>query len=336
MDRARDRLQEPQGGRGWITLFVDNLPDGVSHSWLGNLFNEYGVVKDIYLPVKRSKVTGRHFGFIRYNCSVSADIAVAKTNGMIKGRCQRKGTSFVDLSDLGELQTNNRFPAANGKSFADIVKGDSNLLEKEGTRDEIRTTFVEDIQIRAMGGRSILLTFSDSKVRDEILKDSLMNRWFDNVHPWKGEAASLERFVWLRCRGMPLEAWNLDSFKRIGELWGHFMAIDVATLSCSSFEIGRLLIATSSDAKIDVRIQVELKGVSYSVKVVEQDCDVQIQRPKGTNEEGEDSQVGPLQSEKIFYSKNGILVSNADEKTKVDDLCGQLTSTPVVGLKMMF
>lgn len=339
MSKVRDRSQGPHGGSGWIpvprnhsrrlgdvtfdwiTVFVDNLPEGVSHSWLGKLFNNYGVVKDVYIPVKRSKVTGRHFGFIRYNCSVSADIAVSKTNGMwvedkklfvkiasfgqnrndkrivysLKDQVEvpEKTTSFVDLSDPGKPQTNNLYTTVNGRSFAAIVKGDSKALEKEGIRvpilhlspqenewlyrsavatllnhigipklkDEIKTAFVEDIQIRAMGGRSILLTFSDTIARDEILNDSLMNRWFLNVHPWMGDAASHERFAWLRCIGMPLEAWHLDSFKRIGELWGHFMAIDDATLSCSSFDIGRLLIATTADAKIDVWIQVELKCV---------------------------------------------------------------------------
>ncbi|KAH7848851.1 hypothetical protein Vadar_009207 [Vaccinium darrowii] len=65
-----------------FTLFVDNLPDDVSIAWFKNLFNKFGVVRDAFIPLKRSKVTGRRFGFVRYNCSVSADVAITKTNGL--------------------------------------------------------------------------------------------------------------------------------------------------------------------------------------------------------------------------------------------------------------
>ncbi|KAH7848047.1 hypothetical protein Vadar_033190 [Vaccinium darrowii] len=65
-----------------FTLFVDNLLEDVSIAWFKNLFNKFGVVRDAFIPLKRSKVTGRRFGFVRYNCSVSADVAITKTNGL--------------------------------------------------------------------------------------------------------------------------------------------------------------------------------------------------------------------------------------------------------------
>ncbi|KAH7836647.1 hypothetical protein Vadar_003888 [Vaccinium darrowii] len=65
-----------------VTIFVDNLPDNTSQPWLKKMFNNYGVVKDVFIPQKRSKVTGNKFGFIRYDCPVSADLAVLKANGL--------------------------------------------------------------------------------------------------------------------------------------------------------------------------------------------------------------------------------------------------------------
>ncbi|KAH7866777.1 hypothetical protein Vadar_024793 [Vaccinium darrowii] len=65
-----------------FTLFVDNLPEDVTIAWFKNLFNKFGVVRDAFIPLKRSKVTGRRFGFVRYNCLVSADVAITKTNGL--------------------------------------------------------------------------------------------------------------------------------------------------------------------------------------------------------------------------------------------------------------
>lgn len=65
-----------------FTLFVDNLPVDVGIHWFRNFFNRFGVVKDAFIPSKCSKVTNRRFGFIRYNCATSADVAISKANGI--------------------------------------------------------------------------------------------------------------------------------------------------------------------------------------------------------------------------------------------------------------
>ncbi|GAB2279847.1 hypothetical protein Dimus_014485 [Dionaea muscipula] len=45
------------------------------------LFAQFGVVKDVFVPRKRSK-SGKRFGFVRYDCSVAAEVALHKTNGL--------------------------------------------------------------------------------------------------------------------------------------------------------------------------------------------------------------------------------------------------------------
>ncbi|KAH7835758.1 hypothetical protein Vadar_029555 [Vaccinium darrowii] len=64
-----------------ISLFVDNLPEDVGINWFRKFFSQYGVVKDAYIPFKRSKVSKRRFGFVRYNCLSSAEVAISKANG---------------------------------------------------------------------------------------------------------------------------------------------------------------------------------------------------------------------------------------------------------------
>lgn len=68
-------------------------------------------------------------------------------------------------------------------------------------------------QFRALGGRSVLITFQSQVVRDELIKDPWMKRWFETVKPWSGEPASHERFVWLGCQGLPLNAWDNTTFR---------------------------------------------------------------------------------------------------------------------------
>lgn len=61
---------------------MDNLPEGADHIWMRKTFNKYGVVKDTFIHFKRSKRKGNRFGFVRYDCHVSASMAISKTNGM--------------------------------------------------------------------------------------------------------------------------------------------------------------------------------------------------------------------------------------------------------------
>ncbi|THG10975.1 serine/arginine-rich splicing factor SC35-like [Camellia sinensis] len=68
-------------GPGIFTVFVDNLPESMEPRGLFNLFSNYGVVKDVFIPKKRRKVLGTRFGFVRYDCQVAASMAVQKTEG---------------------------------------------------------------------------------------------------------------------------------------------------------------------------------------------------------------------------------------------------------------
>ncbi|KAL7237766.1 hypothetical protein ACSBR2_003963 [Camellia fascicularis] len=45
---------------------------------LHDLFNKFGVVKDVFIPQKRRKATNTRFGFVRYDCSITADVAEQK------------------------------------------------------------------------------------------------------------------------------------------------------------------------------------------------------------------------------------------------------------------
>lgn len=65
-----------------FTLFVDNIPEVKDQQWLQSTFNKFGVVKDAFIPWKRSKRTRNRFGFVRYECHVSAGMAVSRMNGV--------------------------------------------------------------------------------------------------------------------------------------------------------------------------------------------------------------------------------------------------------------
>ncbi|GAB2270322.1 hypothetical protein Dimus_005225 [Dionaea muscipula] len=53
----------------------------MSQRFLGTMFAKFGVVKDVFIPRKRSK-TGKRFGFVRYDRYLATEIAIRKTNGI--------------------------------------------------------------------------------------------------------------------------------------------------------------------------------------------------------------------------------------------------------------
>ncbi|KAF7134407.1 hypothetical protein RHSIM_Rhsim08G0091100 [Rhododendron simsii] len=64
------------------------------------------------------------------------------------------------------------------------------------------------VQVKPMGGRYVIIRFPSEDRRNEILKEKWLELWFEEVNPWNGESAKNERFVWIACFGMPLNAWN--------------------------------------------------------------------------------------------------------------------------------
>lgn len=65
-----------------FTLYVDNIHEFKDHIWLKKTFNKFGMVRDAFIPHKRSKRTGKKFGFVRYDCPTAAGMAVSRMNGV--------------------------------------------------------------------------------------------------------------------------------------------------------------------------------------------------------------------------------------------------------------
>lgn len=78
----KHRNQRGDSFQNLSTLFVDNLPEDVSQNWLRKTYSKFRVVKDVFIPLKRSKATGRNFGFIRYDNENSVEKAIEETNGI--------------------------------------------------------------------------------------------------------------------------------------------------------------------------------------------------------------------------------------------------------------
>lgn len=71
---------------------------------------------------------------------------------------------------------------------------------------------------------------------------------------------------------MPLNVWEIKSFKRIVEVWGELLTLDHETIHEESFDVGRILLVTGCNHKIDDWINITVKGRKYNVHVREEEC----------------------------------------------------------------
>ncbi|KAI8543847.1 hypothetical protein RHMOL_Rhmol08G0251200 [Rhododendron molle] len=214
-------------------LFIDNLSKGVDQGWLRKTFNNYGVVKDAFIPsCKRSKRTGSKFGFVRYDCHVSAGVTISTSNGL----------KWV--------------------AYRNVVAKLYKLISINDLKVQMAGMGLDNIDIKAIGGRSVILTCS-SREMEKLIEEKCFQRWFYESKSWNGQAACTERFVWLCCYGMPLNGWSNNFFKSIGESWGSFISTDESTMKMSSFAEAKILIATNIFKEIDEWIIVEVGEKSY-------------------------------------------------------------------------
>lgn len=161
----------------------------------------------------------------------------------------------------------------------------------------------------------MLITFQSLEIRDEMIKEPRMNLWFENVKPWRGKPASLERFMWLSCKGVPLSVCNTFTFNRIADCWGSLILIDEQTLRDTSFADWRMLIVTKEMQLIDKWINIKTRVLDYDVRIVE------------TSSFGNPAEVEALQLKALqFQSRfnNGVSATGVFRSNKVIEEVGEV------------
>ncbi|KAL7229355.1 hypothetical protein ACSBR2_007955 [Camellia fascicularis] len=130
-----------QGRKGPLaklhTIFVDEISESMYPKGLFTTFSNFGVVKDVYLPKKRRKATRTRFGFVRYDCSVAAGIAIQKANGVWCG----DRTLKVKKADFGRDKEPTYSRA--------VVQKPVGILTSAGTSVGGRSSYAESLSMHA-------------------------------------------------------------------------------------------------------------------------------------------------------------------------------------------
>ncbi|KAH7843725.1 hypothetical protein Vadar_020084 [Vaccinium darrowii] len=128
---------------------------------------------------------------------------------------------------------------------------------------------MEDLQIRYLGGSSILITGKSLSAVETILNVDLAwaSKYFYSLERWNGQILPPTRCVWLNCFGVPLNVWVAQTFHNIGKLWGDVLALDVYTIKGMAFDRGRIFVATEKFDHINEVIQLEVNGKLIPIRV---------------------------------------------------------------------
>ncbi|CAL5382682.1 unnamed protein product [Camellia sinensis] len=155
-----------------FSMFVDNLPSSMDPKTLFKLFTKFGIVKDVFIPQKRRKFTNTKFGFVRFDCSVAARVAVSKANGLwIEDREIQVKMAEYDRFKEG-AQNRNQTKGSKGineaggrkvhyqhglhRSYAEILKTNA-----RGSAGKVESTIMVDEAGHGWLHESVILRFKD-------------------------------------------------------------------------------------------------------------------------------------------------------------------------------
>ncbi|GMP94285.1 hypothetical protein CsSME_00043794 [Camellia sinensis var. sinensis] len=165
------------------------------------------------------------------------------------------------------------YEEGNGWLYESVIARLKLIYAAEDFKVEIVRRDLGEVQVRAGGGRDLVLTFQSQEIMKEklMLIKSWLNDWCDSVLEWKrGLSITQERKVWLSCYGVPLNLWSCNTFINIGKMWGMVTALDEDTRNLNHFQCGKVQIATNFMDPINQSLSLECKGVIYPVRVCEE------------------------------------------------------------------
>ncbi|OIV92346.1 hypothetical protein TanjilG_10556, partial [Lupinus angustifolius] len=119
------------------------------------------------------------------------------------------------------------------------------------------------------GGRWVLLKGNS----DELLDIQKERNWsypmFKSFCPWSQSFKVNERLMWVKCFGVPIQAWSEEFFRLIAAPLGTFVMLDDATREMNRLDVGGFLVLTDLVCSVDLSQKVRVDGVEFIVRLVE-------------------------------------------------------------------
>jgi len=317
-----------------FSVFVRNLPGDLDRFGLKGIFEKVGRVCDTFIPRRGPRWNYRRFGFVRFRLLRDAKACIQRYNGawvrgckihvsmakprrIKQGRMLGTGDTSLQVWQVKrgkqslDISRSDRFTHEEGMRLP-CITGQKNEINKEWLRRTLVCTTKEprnlatlssaisnglgpSVKVAALSSYKFLLTFLTlEELESTLANQGDIQQWFLEVKKWGSEEACDSRRVWLSIVGVPPHGWNWENFKKIADLWGDPICLNISSTSTESFEVMKVLIATKVMHRIDDEILLQLDYEGYRVTVRESETVSQaVQRSQlimnGTNMEDTDS-----------------------------------------------
>ncbi|GJW90508.1 putative RNA-directed DNA polymerase, eukaryota, reverse transcriptase zinc-binding domain protein [Tanacetum coccineum] len=124
-----------------------------------------------------------------------------------------------------------------------------------------------DVQFKYLGGLWVLFEFLSHNAKDNFIKHEGILSRFSSLKPWHDDFVVKERLIWLEIEGVPLRAWNKETFTYICSKWGEVLFSD-DTDECNRLSKW-LCIKSSYASLVFATIMIPLNKVTYAIRVRE-------------------------------------------------------------------
>ncbi|GJY00497.1 RNA-directed DNA polymerase, eukaryota, partial [Tanacetum coccineum] len=320
------------------SIFVTNFPDNTTSADLWNICQTYGVVVDVYIPNRRSKV-GKRFAFVRFIKVTNVERLVGNLCTLWIGRMHLHA-NVVRFERTPFQQSQPPPPTRPGKiapSFVSAVKGilptpvlsppamvldDSCMVTTDlrnyvmgevklfSSVNNLRVILsAEGFSIQKvvyLGGLWVMFELPSANSKSKFLAHVGVGSWFKSLSNPQPDFSPRDRIIWVDVEGVPMHAWSSNTFHKIGSMWGEVLELGDCKDEC--FARKRLCIKTNRDDNILEKFKIIVKGKSFVVRAKElfvwSPSFVEVTEADDIHEEGEFIQIGEEGLEKPIHQTN--------------------------------
>nr|GEU46190.1 hypothetical protein [Tanacetum cinerariifolium] len=205
---------------------VDDL-EKISLSVYASNFTSYskaGTLADVYIANRKNNL-GQMFAFCCFIKVLNAESLIASMSNVRIGklrlhsnvaRFQRFTKKVIPQADnvkvapVAASHIPKVSPCSNSHSYANVAKSTGAKSSKDVNE----------------WSDYVLFEFTSGDVRNKFLNHKGVATWFSSLKPWHDDFSIEERLIWLEIEGVPLRAWEKDTFSSIAKKWGELLFMD--------------------------------------------------------------------------------------------------------------
>ncbi|GJY58797.1 RNA-directed DNA polymerase, eukaryota [Tanacetum coccineum] len=251
------------------SIFVTNFPDNTTSADLWNICQTYGVVVDVYIPNRRSKV-GKRFAFVRFIKVTNVERLVGNLCTLWIGRMHLHA-NVVRFERTPFQQSQPPPPTRPGKiapSFVSAVKGilptpvlsppamvldDSCMVTTDlrnyvmgevklfSSVNNLRVILsAEGFSIQKvvyLGGLWVMFELPSANSKSKFLAHVGVGSWFKSLSNPQPDFSPRDRIIWVDVEGVPMHAWSSNTFHKIGSMWGEVLELGDCKDECFAREV---------------------------------------------------------------------------------------------------